>query len=211
MMDLFPRGAQSFLEMDGTYNWSKPSGQLFFLRRARALGVERVVAFSNSPHRRHSKNGLARASPAGDVGDGIYVLTNAASGRALDGGNAGGNVLQWDTYPNAAKQSWYLFHVEANRYRIANAFWQEQCLCSSRMLLGALSLRPCSDTQDTTFSLVRSGLGFNIKLDGSDLYISLQVSSLPAWRRRAMQAQPMRAKPAQPRRAGAAKQWWADG
>jgi hypothetical protein len=44
---------------------------------------------------------------------------------------------------------------------------------------------------------VRSGLGFNIKLDGSDLYLSLQVSSLPAWQPK--QAQPMRAKQAQAR------------
>jgi O-glycosyl hydrolase len=177
MMDTFPRGAQSFLKMDGTYNWTKPSGQLFFLDRARELGVEKIVAFSNSPHRRQSKNGLARASKAGIIGDGLYVLTNTASGRALDGGNANGNVLQWDKYENAAKQGWYMFHVEADRYRIANAYWQEQCLYASKTLLGALSVRPCSDTQDTTFSLVRSGRGFIIKLDGSDLYLSLQAGT----------------------------------
>ena len=77
-MNTAPRGAQSFLEMDGTYNWTNPSGQLFFLKRARELGVEKIVAFSYSPHRRHTKNGLARASKAGNIigADGSFVVQN---------------------------------------------------------------------------------------------------------------------------------------
>ena len=89
MMDTFPRGAQSFLEMDGTYNWTKPSGQLFFLKRARELGVEKIVAFSYSPHRRQTKNGLARASKAGNSigadGDKLdYFSLVVPSGTSFD-------------------------------------------------------------------------------------------------------------------------------
>ena len=116
-MDTFPRGAQSFLEMDGTYNWTKPSGQLFFLKRARELGVEKIVAFSNSPHRRQTKNGLARASKAGNsIGaDGPFQLqfkSADANGGFLDGGNADGKVIEYELYHNNVKQTWYFYHVE---------------------------------------------------------------------------------------------------
>ena len=185
MMDTFPRGAQSFLEMDGTYNWTKPSGQLFFLKRARELGVEKIVAFSYSPHRRHTKNGLARASKPHTNMEGLFQLESlitCGQGRCqLDGGNADGNVIRFTNYKNNVKQTWYFFHVEADRYRIANAFWQDQCLyAADRTHLGALSLRQCSDTQDTTWllNLVEYSGGFySIRLDGTDLYLGIDVST----------------------------------
>ena len=146
MMDTAPRGAQSFLEMDGTYNWNKPSGQLFFLKRARELGVEKIVAFSNSPHRRQTKNGLARASKAGFLPDGYYQLRNANSLEWLDGGNGeggeyGNQVLQWVHYKDNYKQTWSFFHVEENRYRIGNVFWDDQCLYAADRKSGSILSR----------------------------------------------------------------------
>ena len=113
MMDTFPRGAQSFLEMDGTYNWNKPSGQLFFLKRARELGVEKIVAFSYSPHRRHTKNGLARASKAGILGgDESKSFDLKQYGKRLDAGNSNtGPVILWDTYLQAQDGHVHTAHV----------------------------------------------------------------------------------------------------
>ena len=189
MMDTFPRGAQSFLEMDGTYNWTKPSGQLFFLKRARELGVEKIVAFSNSPHRRQTKNGLARASKAGFVPDGFYRMRNQFSRYWLDGGNGeggkyGNQVITWHQYTDddgwvAAKQTWIFYHVEEGRYRIGNLFWSDQCLYAADRKSGSiLSLQPCSDTQNTTWTVTPAQDGrVTIKLTGSELYLSVLVST----------------------------------
>ena len=43
------RSAECFLNEDGTYDWSKQAGEQWFLRAARRRGVERLLAFTNSP------------------------------------------------------------------------------------------------------------------------------------------------------------------
>jgi O-glycosyl hydrolase len=43
------RRAPSFLNADGTYNWTNQDGQLWFLQAAKARGVEQFLAFPNSP------------------------------------------------------------------------------------------------------------------------------------------------------------------
>ncbi len=49
---------ESFLNPDGTYDWSKQSGYQFFLRKAKEYGVESLTAFSNSPPVYFTENGL---------------------------------------------------------------------------------------------------------------------------------------------------------
>lgn len=43
------RRAECFLNADGSYDWSKLAGQRWFLEAARRRGVERFLAFANSP------------------------------------------------------------------------------------------------------------------------------------------------------------------
>ncbi|KAA6437049.1 xylanase [Dyadobacter flavalbus] len=43
------RRAESFLNNDGTYNWDKQAGQIWFLNAAKARGVNEFLAFPNSP------------------------------------------------------------------------------------------------------------------------------------------------------------------
>ncbi|MGA0557574.1 glycoside hydrolase family 30 protein [Larkinella sp. VNQ87] len=43
------RRAESFLNNDGTYNWNKQTGQLWFLQAAKQRGVAEFLAFPNSP------------------------------------------------------------------------------------------------------------------------------------------------------------------
>lgn len=45
----FRKRAECFLKPDGTYDWSKQSGYLWFTKKARAYGVETLIAFSNTP------------------------------------------------------------------------------------------------------------------------------------------------------------------
>lgn len=54
----FRKRTDSFLNPDGTYNWSKQAGQRFFLQKAHDYGVETLIAFSNSPPIQFTKNGL---------------------------------------------------------------------------------------------------------------------------------------------------------
>lgn len=56
------RRAESFLQPDGSYDWSKQSGQRWFLRAAKERGVDQFLAFVNSPPLTMTKNGKAFAS-----------------------------------------------------------------------------------------------------------------------------------------------------
>ena len=49
---------ESFLLPNGMYDWSKQSGYLWFVRKAKAYGVENLIAFSNTPPVQFTKNGL---------------------------------------------------------------------------------------------------------------------------------------------------------
>lgn len=56
------RRAECFLNPDGTYDWTKQSGQQWFLEEANRYGVETLVAFSNSPPVSMTRNGIAHGS-----------------------------------------------------------------------------------------------------------------------------------------------------
>jgi O-glycosyl hydrolase len=53
------RKTESFLNADGTYNWSKQAGQQWFLQQAQKLGVDYSLAFTNSPPVHMTLNGQA--------------------------------------------------------------------------------------------------------------------------------------------------------
>jgi len=56
------RRAESFLTADGTYDWSKQSGQQWFLRAAQQRDVDQFIGFANSPPVLLTKNGKAYGS-----------------------------------------------------------------------------------------------------------------------------------------------------
>ena len=51
------RRAECFLSKDGTYNWSKAAGQMYFMEKAKEYGVNDFVLFSNTPPVYYTKNG----------------------------------------------------------------------------------------------------------------------------------------------------------
>ncbi|MFB9841675.1 glycoside hydrolase [Mucilaginibacter ginsenosidivorans] len=52
------RRTECFLNADGTYNWNKEQGYLWFVKQARAYGVENLIAFVNSPPVYYTQNHL---------------------------------------------------------------------------------------------------------------------------------------------------------
>lgn len=52
------RRVECFLNADGTYNWNKEQGYLWFTRQAHDYGVEDLIAFVNSPPVYYTQNGL---------------------------------------------------------------------------------------------------------------------------------------------------------
>ena len=50
---------ECFLQADGNYNWNKQQGQRNFLRLAKERGVNKFLAFLNSPPVYFTQNGLA--------------------------------------------------------------------------------------------------------------------------------------------------------
>lgn len=55
------RRAESFLNADGTYDWNKQAGQVWFAKAARAHGVGNLLIFPNSPPVSMTKTGKAYA------------------------------------------------------------------------------------------------------------------------------------------------------
>ncbi|MCE7057558.1 xylanase [Algoriphagus sp. AGSA1] len=55
------RRAESFLEADGTYNWEKQAGQVWFAQAAEEFGVDKLLVFPNSPPISMTKTGKAYA------------------------------------------------------------------------------------------------------------------------------------------------------
>ncbi|GAO28059.1 glycoside hydrolase [Geofilum rubicundum] len=53
------RKTESFLNADGTYDWSRQAGQQWFLQQAKKYGVEHTLAFTNSPPVHMTLNGQA--------------------------------------------------------------------------------------------------------------------------------------------------------
>ena len=51
--------AECFLQADGTYNWNKMKGQRNFMKLAKERGVNKFLAFLNSPPVNFTQNGLA--------------------------------------------------------------------------------------------------------------------------------------------------------
>jgi O-glycosyl hydrolase len=49
---------ECFLSPDGTYNWNKQQGYLWFVKQAKQYGVENLIAFSNTPPVQFTENSL---------------------------------------------------------------------------------------------------------------------------------------------------------
>jgi O-glycosyl hydrolase len=56
------RAAECFLQKDGSYNFSKQAGQQWFLKAAQERGVEKFLAFTNSPPVFFTRNGNSFSS-----------------------------------------------------------------------------------------------------------------------------------------------------
>jgi len=56
------RRAESFLDANGSYNWNKQAGQVWFAKAAQELGVSKLLIFPNSPPVSMTKTGKAYAS-----------------------------------------------------------------------------------------------------------------------------------------------------
>ena len=61
------RRGECFLNPDGSYDWTKQAGQQWFLQAARGRGVEKLLAFPNSPPVHLTRNGKGYA-PKGQTG-----------------------------------------------------------------------------------------------------------------------------------------------
>ena len=58
------RRGECFLQADGHYDWSKQAGQQWFLKAAHQRGVEKFLAFLNSPPVYFTRNGKGYAPPS---------------------------------------------------------------------------------------------------------------------------------------------------
>ena len=60
----FQRRAESFLTKDGkAYDWGKCAGQMYFVKKAKEYGVEKLLLFSNTPPVQYTRNGQGYGKP----------------------------------------------------------------------------------------------------------------------------------------------------
>lgn len=59
------RRASTYLNADGSYNWSRCSGQRYFMKQATELGCPSIVLFSNSPPIFFTRNGKGFSNSGG--------------------------------------------------------------------------------------------------------------------------------------------------
>ncbi len=79
------RRAESFMKGDGSYDWSKQAGQVWFAHAAQEFGVPNLLVFPNSPPVHMTKNGKAYANNG---------EANLASSRFDDFGNYMADVIK---------------------------------------------------------------------------------------------------------------------
>ncbi len=61
------RRAESYLNDDLTYDWSRCEGQRYFMEQARALGCESFILFSNTPPVQYTINGKGYSNQGGSA------------------------------------------------------------------------------------------------------------------------------------------------
>jgi O-glycosyl hydrolase len=109
---------ECFLQVDGTYNWDKQSGQQWFMRQAKAYGVEQLLLFANSPPVYFTKNGKAYSDsgPEGNIPSDRYLAFGKFLADAAAHFNSNGlqvdyispfNEPQWDWNNNKQEGSPY--------------------------------------------------------------------------------------------------------
>lgn len=62
------RRTDCFLQADGTYDWTKQDGERWFLQQAKSYGVEKMIAWVNSPPIYYTKNGRANTDNTSNYG-----------------------------------------------------------------------------------------------------------------------------------------------
>ena len=53
----FRKRVESFQNPDGSYDWNKQAGYIWFVKKAKSYGVENLIAFSNTPPVQFTQNG----------------------------------------------------------------------------------------------------------------------------------------------------------
>lgn len=62
------RRSDCFLQADGSYDWTLQDGERWFLQQAKAYGVEKMIAWVNSPPIYYTKNGRANTDNTSNYG-----------------------------------------------------------------------------------------------------------------------------------------------
>jgi O-glycosyl hydrolase len=114
------RRSEAFkLTEDGDYDWSKQSGQQWFLQAAKDRGVDTLIAFVNSPPVWMTKNGNARPDPESgstNLKDGYEVQFATFLVDVLEHFKEQGLEFDYISPINEPTWDWNNAYQEANRY-----------------------------------------------------------------------------------------------
>ncbi|GAO41895.1 glycoside hydrolase [Flavihumibacter petaseus] len=145
------RRAESFLEPDGSYNWDRQSGQIWFLEAAQKRGVKQFLAFLNSPPVNFTKNNKAFATAGASNLDPYQYKAVAAYTAAVIRGVYKKTGIRFD----------YISPVNEPQWDWSDG-GQEGCPYSNREIFGL--------TQALSQTLIAEGLDTRIILPESAHY-----------------------------------------
>ncbi|MES2648827.1 MAG: glycoside hydrolase [Bacteroidota bacterium] len=80
----FRKRVECFQKADGSYDWNKQAGYIWFVKKAKAYGVENLIAFSNTPPVHFTKNGLGFKTEKDFVSNLQPAKTSAYAGFLAD-------------------------------------------------------------------------------------------------------------------------------
>ncbi|MEX6686210.1 glycoside hydrolase [Danxiaibacter flavus] len=114
----FRRRVECFLSPQGTYDWSKQAGYTWFVKKAKSYGVEKLIAFSNTPPVQFTQNGLGYKTSKdykSNLKPGSYSVYTDFLAEVLDHFKKEGLAFDYVSPVNEPQWDWSHKYMEADQ------------------------------------------------------------------------------------------------
>lgn len=158
------RRAESFLQKDGSYDWTKQPGYLWFTRRAKTFGVENLIAFCNTPPVFFTKNGLGYKTEKDFVSNlkpSSYIDYAKFLKTALEHFEKSGLPFQYISPVNEPQWDWY---SEKGKAKQEGSPWTNKEIFTITKLLDSTIAR----SKQSTRILIPEAAELNFLLPGQE-------------------------------------------
>lgn len=114
----FRKRVECFLSPQGTYDWNKQAGYMWFVKKAKSYGVEKLIAFSNTPPVQFTQNGLGYKTAKdykSNLKPGSYNVYTDFLAEVLDHFKKEGLAFDYVSPVNEPQWDWSRKYMEADQ------------------------------------------------------------------------------------------------